>query len=139
MTYSTPSLYELLQLVAQKSGRTLEHADAGFIADDINAEVNSEAEITREYIYETHRKTKKALENNKGGIEFSPAHINTMAQYLGFRDFKEFEKSGDDSKKDASTSSDGSPASERNHQVTNIGKNINHFSGDVNNTTINNN
>ncbi len=89
---STQSLLKLFEAVAEKAQCGLEHADFGFLSEEINRS-GSEIYITQRYLYDAFQKSRKASEINQKEVKLNIAYLNEIAKYLTFRDFISFEKS----------------------------------------------
>lgn len=136
MQYPPETLLTLFSEAAQKAELTLEHSDAQTLAEEINHYGNkSHITLDGQYLYETYRKTKKAVEQGDKTVPFSASHINRIAQYLDVQSFSQYQKKLEEGQDQDSSSAANTTSRQGN--TTMIGKNNNTIEGDMHGTIDN--
>jgi hypothetical protein len=137
MQYPPEVLLRLFDDAAKKANLSYEHSDSETLALEINEQDPShDIQFKGRYLYDTYRAIKIAIGQQLSSVEFSPPHINRIAQYIGLRDYHAYKKSIKEEKKGESSKSENNEIPQNDNKsigpknVTNIGRD---FNGTLNN------
>lgn len=83
----------LFEKIVEKVGRPLNYGNSAYFAEQINAQLDesSNVYIYPRYLYDKYRAIQKAKKEKETHISFGLAHLNTLAHYIGYFDFHDFQ------------------------------------------------